>query len=53
MWRLQKNDMDRSETIFVFAHLQEINKPFKMGNPNKMFSESELKMVRKTEEKWF
>ena len=48
---LQKNDMDRSETIFVFAHLQEINKPFKMGNPNKMFSESELKMVGKKRRK--
>ena len=35
MWRLQKNDMDRSETIFVFAHLQEINKPLRMGNPKK------------------
>ena len=45
MWRLQK----KSETIFVFAHLQEINKPFKMGNPNKMFSESKLKMVGKKE----
>ena len=51
MWRLQKNDMDRSETIFVFAHLQEINKPLRMGNPKKMFSESELQMVRKNRRK--
>lgn len=47
MWKLQNNDMNNSETIFVFAHLQDINKPFKMGNPNKMFSESELKIVKK------
>ena len=38
MWKLQKNDMNDGETIFVFAHLQDINKPFKMGNPSKMFS---------------
>tara|TARA_B100001057_G_scaffold102449_1_gene99690 strand:+ start:345 stop:1082 length:738 start_codon:yes stop_codon:yes gene_type:complete len=47
MWKLQNNDMNDSETIFVFAHLQDIDKPFRMGNPNKMFSASELKMVRK------
>ena len=47
MWRLQNNDMNNSETIFVFAHLQDINMPFRMGNPNKMFSESELKIVKK------
>ena len=47
MWKLQNNDMNNSETIFVFAHLQHINKPFRMGNPDKMFSESELKIVRK------
>ena len=47
MWKLKNNDMNKSETVFVFAHLQDINKPFRMGNPNKMFSESELKMVRK------
>ena len=47
MWRLSSDNMDNSATIFVFAHLQEINKPFTMGNPEKMFSEAELKMVRK------
>ena len=46
MWKLQNNKMDNSETIFVFAHLQDINKPTRMGNPDKMFSESELKMLR-------
>lgn len=51
MWRLQKNDMNGSETVFVFVHLQEINKPFKMGNPDNMFSESELKMVGKNRRK--
>lgn len=45
MWRLRSNSMNNEETIFVFAHLQDINKPIKIGNPNKMFSESELKMV--------
>ena len=38
MWKLQNNKMDNSETIFVFAHLQDINKPTRMGNPDKMFS---------------
>ena len=47
MWKLQNNDMNDGETIFVFAHLQDINKPFRMGNPSKMFSETELRMVRK------
>ena len=47
MWRLSSDNMDNSTTIFVFAHLEEINKPFRMGNPGKMFSEAELKMVRK------
>lgn len=51
MWKLQNNDMNDSETIFVFAHLQDIDKPFRMGNPNKMFSASELKMVRKQRSK--
>ena len=53
MWRLQKNDMDRSETIFVFAHLQEINKPFKMGNPNKMFQNLSLKWLKKQKKNGF
>jgi hypothetical protein len=51
MWRLSSDNMDNSETIFVFAHLQEINKPSRMGNPEKMFPEAELKMVRKQRRK--
>ena len=51
MWRLSSDNMDNSATIFVFAHLQEINKPFRMGNPGKMFSEAELKMVSKQRRK--
>ena len=51
MWRLRENNMNSGETIFVFAHLQEINKSLKMGNPNRMFSESELKMVGKQRRK--
>ena len=51
MWKLVTNNMDNNETIFVFAHLQEINKPLKMGNPNNMFSDAELKMVGKQRKK--
>ena len=51
MWRLSSDNMDNSTTIFVFAHLQEINKPSRMGNPENMFSEAELKMVRKQRRK--
>ena len=40
MWRLSSDNMDNSETIFVFAHLQEIDIPIKIGNPAKMLPEA-------------
>ena len=51
MWKLKSNNMDKSETIFVFAHLQEINKPVGMGSLNEMFSDTELKLVMQNRKK--
>ncbi len=51
MWKLKSNNMDKSETIFVFAHLQEINKPVRMGSLNEMFSDTELKLVMQNRKK--
>ena len=51
MWKLKSNNMDKSETIFVFAHLQEINKPLGMGSLNEMFSDTELKLVMQNRKK--
>ena len=53
MWRLQKNDMDRSETIFVFCTFKKLTSHLEWVIQKKCSQNLSLKWLEKTEEKWF
>tara|TARA_B100000925_G_C21993676_1_gene467907 strand:+ start:818 stop:1555 length:738 start_codon:yes stop_codon:yes gene_type:complete len=48
MWRAVDPEMTNSEhTTFIFAHLQGLDQTLRVGNPNNMFPQSEMSLVRK------